>query len=690
MDKQFSEAVREACEKAVAMRPDVERELDRVLPMAPKEKEWKHSFVLHLGEHTAEAKLRDLSIKNRIPSVTVPVFTMAEGGVIQTGSTQMDGSLMSLGFFKVEEGMDLSGITYPRYTEDMVMIQILDEENKEAYKYVNDAFVLMNDGGLKDVFRLHKGKLYDINGTELNAEKSTCAAQHLYRSYGLATSVPISTPGNRKKREMAVPADRKDIELVRAVMTGSMSIFPVINEKGKISKWAARIAQSQCPQAIGGRLQCTVIYTGKNKAGDGQAELSSTTAVRFLNHLSGGKYTCKDKHLVGTAVQGRPVPLQVKGEFSTETREMIVYKIKKTIKRTGKEPIVLVRSSITADDLYNYAQAFEKEGPLADRVIIIAETAEIAANWEQFVDVFVDFNAVKAWGDLGLPAYFPILDVSHECKDCDDGGRFSSQVASKTGHADPLNTKKLALLMAQKAVLQKMDEWSKTANETISLSAALDARSVLERVAPDSFSYLRPLFDGRIKQQTTSFTSALGLNRGKIFLMAHGEYRKALVDPSVNMCGFKVLKVRKNRAYVLMAGVKPGTEFFMVRFPTPGTHEYIRVIVVSPEEYEEELIKKGATEDERRMIMDYVRSLSKGVIVLPDSEVLLGALGGADFDGDGYILYEIEVTSEEFEKLTLDEIVNIKDIDKLNELITQGFRFFYDLIEPRAVIVPEF
>lgn len=690
MDKQFSEAVRAACERAVEIRPDVERELDRVLALAPKEKEWKHSFILHLGEHTAEPKLRELSIKHRIPSITVPVFTMAEGGVIQAGSTQMDGSLMSLGFFKVEEGMDLMGITYPRYTEDMAMTQFLDEDNKEAYQYVNDAFILTNNDGLKDVFRLHKGELYDVNGTRLDAEKSALAASHLYRSYGLSESVSIATPGNRKKREKATPADRKDIELVRAVMTGSMSLFPVVNEKGKISKWAARIAQSQCPQAIGGRLFCTAIYTGKNKAGDGQAEISSSTDVRFINNLSGGKYTCKDKYLVGTAVQGRPIPLQVKGEFSTETRKMIVHKIKRTIERTGKEPVILVRSSITAEDLFHYAQAFEKEGPWADRVIIIAETAEIAANWEQFVDVFVDFNAVKAWGDLGLPAYFPILDVTHECKDCDDGGRFSSQVASKTGHADPYNTKKLALLMAQKAVLQKMEVWNETASETVSLSTVLDARSVLERIAPDSFSYIRPLFDSRIKQQTTSFTSALGLNRGKIFLMAHGEYRKALVDPAVNMCGFKVLKVRKNRAYVLMAGVKPGTEFFMVRFPTPGTHEYIRVIVVSPEEYEEELVRQGATEDERMMIMDYVRSLSKGVIVLPDSEVLLGALGGADFDGDGYILYEIAATSEEFEKLTLDEIVNIKDIDKLNELITQGFRFFYNLIEPRAVIVPEF
>ena len=687
MDKAFESVVRAACEKAVAMRPDIERELDRVLALAPKEKEWKHP-VLHAGEHTAETKLRDLSIKHRIPSITVPMFTVAEDGIIQTGSTQMDGSLMSLGFFKVEEGMDLMGITYPRYTEDMAMIQILDEDNPDAHQYVNDAFILTNDEGLKDVFRLHSGKLYDCNGKELSAEKSAWAAQHLYRSYGLASGVPISTPGNRKKREMAVPADREDIELVRATMTSSMSLFPVLNEKGKISKWAARIAQSQCPQSVGGRLYCTVIYTGKNVAGDGQSELCDETAVRFLNSLSNGKFTCKPRHLRGTAIQGRPVG--VKGLFSTEAKEMVLTKIKRTIKRTGKEPVILVRSAITEDDLFNYGLAFEKEGPWANRIIVVVESQEMAANWERFVDIFVDFNAVKAWVDLGLPAWFPILDVSHEVKDCEDGGRLSSQVLSKMGFAHPLNTKKLALLAAQKAVLQKVDAWNETANETIGLSAALDARSVLERIAPDSIKYLRTIFDGRIKQQTMAFTSALGLNRGKIFLMAHGEYRKAFVDPSMNMCGFKVLKVRKNRAEVLMAGVKPGTEFFMVRFPTPGTHEYIRVIVVSPEKYEARLSQEGATDDERRMIMDYVLSLSKGVIVLQDSEVLLGALGGADFDGDGYILYEVAATSKEFKELSLEEIVNIDDIDKLNELLMQGFRFFYDTISPKAVIVPEF
>lgn len=108
--------------------------------------------------------------------------------------------------------------------------------------------------------------------------------------------------------------------------------------------------------------------------------------------------------------------------------------------------------------------------------------------------------------------------------------------------------------------------------------------------------------------------------------------------------------------------------------------------------YASEARKLGIAEDIIAKAIDMLKRASEGVIVLPASSLMLSALGGADFDGDGYILYFacIEETSKDFEKITIVEIRGIKSIEECNRLLLQAGWFFYCKIVPLAIVVPEY
>ena len=675
----------------VAYRPQVEALLERIYSQAPAMKQWTHGDALLVkGAARAKAKFRELAIKFRWPGFTVNLITIGKGGKLDISTVTIDGTPLNAMIKLVADAKALDGSTCRLFTEDVVKIG-LDAGLKNAWKYVRDGFVITNDDGIKNVYRIHKRQVFDANGRKLEPDEKKVALAHPYRTYNCLVSQSNTTAGERKKWQFTCLADQLDIPLIKLTLTFGMSLLLIAkNAKGAIAKASTRLSQYMTPQANGGRIYCYALFLGKDIFADGQGYLTAQAVVRMLVTLSGGRYTTLAKWVVGLSLQGRPA--------AAKSMNLVVYRgyllrlIRRKIKESGEPPIVLVRSETGVQDLVRVAEAYLGFGPWKGRVVIVAETREMADNWEKHVELYLDMNANKAPVDLGLPMYFSILEVTHAAHDPEHGAKLSVQVLQKMAFADFGAMKKLVALVARRAVLETKSGWMKAVDGSVSLEIMKDSRTVLEKIMPSCRKVLRPIFDSRIDTELDAFTSSLGTNRGKITLAVPGEYRKSISDPAVEILGmdYKVLRVYKGTAEILAPGFAEGTEFFVARFPSTGHREYLRCRVISPETYESRLHEMHVDPYAVRDIMDVVNALSEGIIALPASKYVLSALGGADFDGDGFCLYQVAQTSEHFRKLNIEAVEYITDLEMLDELIREGMRYFFEVIEPLCGDVPEF
>ena len=82
--------------------------------------------------------------------------------------------------------------------------------------------------------------------------------------------------------------------------------------------------------------------------------------------------------------------------------------------------------------------------------------------------------------------------------------------------------------------------------------------------------------------------------------------------------------------------------------------------------------------------------MNEGIVIVPASKALCSTLDGADFDGDAVLVAYCAEGFEKFVELKIEDINKIDDIDLLNELLLQGVSYFYDLIDPVDMNVPEF
>lgn len=673
----------------VEMRPLIEECLVKIHEKTPRMSEWMRDVVTIRGEGKAKEAFRKAAIKFRIKSFTCPKYVIGKGGVIREGATSVDGTLLNY-FIGIAEELMPDGSTYARATWDVIKVGF-DKGLSNAARFVRDIIVVTNEDGVKNVYRVHNGKVYDKDGVKLEKNEAKQALSHMFRSFNLTPSQSNTTAGDRKKWQQPVIADQLDIALIKAVLTNAMSFLLVTKfAKGAIAKASTRLSQYMTPQADGGRVFCYAINLGKDLFADGQGYLVNTTAVRFLNRMTGGLFTTSKWNLLGLSLQGRPG--SAKSMNLVVTAGYLLRLVKAAIKRSGAEPIVLVRSMVTAQDLAFFAAAYLGFGPWKDRVVVVAENREMARHWERHIEMYLDSNANKAPFDLGLPLYFSILEVTHAAHDPEHGAKLSIQVLQKAAWADFVATQKWAALAAKRELVERTAQWADESLEEYGLDTILDSRTVLEKVAVDCRSVLRPMFDSRIKGDLSAFVSSLGLNGGKITLKVPGEYRKSINDPAVEILGmeYKVLRVKNGTAEILAPGFAPGTKFLVFRFPSTGHRECLRCVVVDPKQYEARLHEMQVEAEAIKDIMDVVNHLSEGIIVLPTSKYVLSALGGADFDGDGFCMYQVAETSEHFENLDLEAIELIDDVEVLDMLIREAAYYFYTQIEPLCADVPEF
>ena len=687
-----------ACLDAVAHRKETEDDINDIIDNAPKAKPWKFK-VQHLMRRKAQKKLRELVYRYMWPSISVNLVTLDDKGCMKLGSVTVDGTPMNRKL-NIGVGTDLTGLSHVRYTEDMIKVRLTkpgivgDGQNVDMSVFLDDSFVLTIIDGIRQIFRVHEGEVFGSNGKQLSDDESKQVMANAYRCFNFGPSQSDTTAGDRKKWQYSVLADWPvDIPRAKAVLTMGMSrLLITAADKGAIAKASTRMTQYMANACTAGKLLCYAIYMGKFPFGDGQGYVTAEFIARLLALVSGGRFATGLESVLGLAIQSRPVG--AKSDQISVTKNLVLQLIELALTEGGElngenEPVVLVRSKVTAYDLMRYVMAFHGVGPWVGRTIVVCETEAIANNWKQHIEAVFDLNAIKAPCDLGLPAIFPIMDVSHECEDVRHGFSLSTQFLEKLTVADAEAAQKLAILSLRRYFLEVKDHWSKGPRETINSDDLGDSRTLLEKIAPTARQYIRPMFNSKINEILKTVNSALGQN-SKVGLTVHGEYRKMVSDLLFEVTKTRILKMSNGIAECILPGQEEGTEAMAVRYPSSGYWSYIRLISISAEEYIRRCYELNVPEDKIREVEKILRNLNEGVVMVPSSKALCSTLDGADFDGDAVLVAYCAKTCDKFMALKIEDINGIDDIEEIDELLLQGIKYFHDLIEPVDMDVPEF
>jgi hypothetical protein len=690
-----------ACVEAVKRRPEIEALMTKVFESAPKDKPWGHEPIPIKSRRKAQKKFRELVFRNMWPSVSVNLVIIGDTGSMKLSSVTVDGTPMNK-LLGIGAGTDLTGLSHTRYTEDMIKVRLtkpntLGEGNAEDMSvFINDSFVIAIIDNVRQIFRVHEGKVIDCSGKQLSDEESERVFSNAYRCFNFGASQSDTTAGDRKKWQYTLLADWPvDIPKAKAALTmGMSSLLVTPNEKGAIAKASTRLTQYMASTATGSKLLCYAVYMGKFPYGDGAGHVTGEYLARVLMDLSGNKYTVEPDLVVGLAPQSRPNA--AKSLQCGKTHNWVLRLIDRALKDGSKvsgmdEPVVLVRSKVSTMDLVKYVMACMKMGPWYGRTIIIAETEAIARNWKQHIEAVFDLNAIKAQTDPALPAYFPVMDVSHEVEDKAHGFSLSTQFLEKFCNFDLELAEKFVTLAFRREFVEMKERWSKGAMDSISVDDLADPRTLLEKIAPSARGYIRPIFDSKIKDILKTLNSRLGLN-SKVGLSVPGEYRDLIPDPLVEVMGldYKVLKMANGVAEVIMPGIEPGTELVAVRYPSSGYWSYVRFIVISAQEYVDRVKHMGAPKDIVKDIEKIIHNMNEGNVIVPASDALCSTLDGSDFDGDHCSAAECAKKSDDFVNLKMEEINSLDDLEWIEELLKQAIKLFYDSVDPVNMKVVEF
>lgn len=702
LPQEFIDAIQEELE----VRARIERLMLVAVEKAPRWDPWDEESLVIDKREDAQKLFRKLVMDNKWPGVSVNLVRVHPGGKFSVGSMRIDGTIMNTFFDIKSNAPDFQGVTHDTFTEDAIKVRLVQPspygEPVDMTQFLKDAYILAVIDGEKQFFRMENetGFLYDKKARPLSDDETKAVMAAAYKTYNMGNSQSDTTAGDRKKWQMTMLSDilmdgKVSVSEVKDVLTMGMSRLMVTDadDKGAIAKNCTRLTQQMAAMAVGGKILCSAHYFGKFPFADGECYLTDVAAARSAHYMSNGLYSILPKLLDGMAVQARPFGFKAL-MFVVSTLWVLAL-----IDALDSDPIVITREEFDKNAMINQALAFRKEGPWYGKVVVLCENDAIAANWRQHVQMISDLNAEKAQTDYALTAYLNIMDVSHMSHDRAHGAKLSSQTVSKGTFANFEMMSKWIMIAAQRKYLETVERWNLGCQDSIASEDLADARTLLGKIAPDYIQYDRPSFDEQIKSDLKSFNTALGIG-GKICLSTHGEYRKGICDPMVDLLGeeYRILKVRNGVADVILPGVeskswKYSLKFYFQRFPSISTRETMRGQARTVDWYISEARKLGIDDAIiMKALSELLRRANEGVIMLPASSIMLSALGGADFDGDGYILYFccVEETSEDFEKITVVEIRGIKSIEECDRLLLQAAWFFYNAIIPLAIVVPEY
>lgn len=433
-------------------------------------------------------------------------------------------------------------------------------------------------------------------------------------------------------------------------------------EKGSpkdIAQANTRLSAYKAPSIGIGRVNTIAYYMGLltfkdtgDEYRDGFAFLSAEYLAKIFTAYSNGNYFFAPWAADGLMVQCRPWLNKVMAE--TVRQAYIEEYIE--CHYFNQQAIILERGKITAEQQEAFEYAVQHKGKrrpqkdidagkldFGDHLVIICDNAEEAGD----IQFFTDLNGLKAPYDLKTESDLEILDMSHGAHDVFHGSNTSSQLIQSLMINDPQRTMDLMMRHADNLLKSKKEALLAEAGRAPSWAEFVgsspdfrpDYQQLTGRIVPQ-FAWQRyaPLYHSLVDNSLKGYVT--GIRR--LNLPTAGAYAKVVPDTAADF-GVKILNICENTEVEIVCPIGTMNGFkraIGVKYPKMHFVEYLKGKIISWKEYADRVrANLELTEAQKEVIIEHVRHLSPGAIMIPAVEHLKNMLAGMDFDGDAVQLF---------------------------------------------------
>lgn len=464
-----------------------------------------------------------------------------------------------------------------------------------------------------------------------------------------------------------------------------------------IAQGNTRLSAWKAPSVPVGEVGTVAYYMGKLKFEgtddeyrDGFAFLQAEYLSRLFTHHCQGEYFFMPWVTDGLMVQCRPWLNKVMAETVKKSYMNVFFKHNHMM--DPDKVVILVRKDVTKEEqeAFTYAVANKgkarkhddsDEGMLdyAGKVVIITDTAEHAAKLREaikegkWVDIhfFTDLNGLKAPYDLHQASALHMLDMSHSAHDVAHGSNTSTQLIQSMMVIDPERTMKVLerhaadwLKQKKEALLAEMGSaprWEDFVGSSEDFRP--DYQQILGRIAPQfAWKHYAPLYHSLVDNALKGYVT--GIRR--LNLPTAGAYTKVVPDSAADF-GVRILGVKEKTEIEIVCPIGTLNEFkklIGVKYPKMHFLEYLKGRIISWDEYAERIKAcDKLTNEEKDVLIDHVRHISGGAIMVPAIEKLKNMLAGMDFDGDAIqLFFDKDIVDIMFQGETKAVVIDEEDV----------------------------
>lgn len=474
----------------------------------------------------------------------------------------------------------------------------------------------------------------------------------IYGAFDGSVNTETMTAGEAKRYMLPfVAKNHEQLHVpLKYLMTAGASLALMSGEDATPKQMAQannRLSQPDAPATPMAVVECAGFFFGKikNSAGeeyrDGFGFVSAEWWARILTIRSLYKKVFSPSSVQGMLLQARPAMWKamaevVAGEYLSE----FIY-------RRGMEVVTFVQSEMTDEEVADFQAGCQGNGPLNDKLVILCSTQEVKDRVDAgdygAVEIFTDRNGNKAPFDPVMPIVFTLLSVSHPCKDIKHGAHLSTQVLQTLFAADKKAAMRFATHAFRRELESKMalldEETVKTPSITDLLSESTNMSQLLVQMCPAvATKWYFPL----LKSVTENTVTGLCRDAQNLSITTEGLYQKIITDPAMDF-GVNLLGINQDgEMEVLCPGAEKAgySRGVAIKYPKQHHREYGKCRIITVQEYCERVENcPQLLSYEKKLLVDKIRHLSTGGIILPAIELIKNMLAGLDFDGDALILY---------------------------------------------------
>lgn len=547
-----------------------------------------------------------------------------------------------------------------RYTDAYLLVRFPQRRTKkEHYERLLSVTIVKDKDG--EFWWNERNKKYFTNmltDKAFNGSIEDLMAEGLvYGAYEGKRSIETMTAGQSKQLLMPFVAKKyEDLHITLKYLLTAGASVAIMSEDGDdvsmkdMAQANNRLSQPDAPATPMAQVECAAFIMDKvkNAVGeeyrDGFAFANASWWAKILTMRTGYCSMFQAEAVEGMAIQCRPAMYKAQAEaVSEDYLHYFVYRRRRFYKM---DVVAFVQSEMTDKEVTAFMQACKGKGDLAGKMVVICANAEMKTQIEHgdysCIEILTDRNGNKAPFDPQMPILFNVLSTSHACEDIEHGAHMSSQETQTLLMADRNQCHDITVSRYETEINSKIELLKSESVKAPTVVEYLDRDAnmgqFMSRISPAAkHRHYLPLLKTESKATMTGVVrDAQGLR-----IVTAGLYVKIFTDPAMDFDNGLLTVNADGELEILCVGAEEEgySRAVAIKYPKQHYREYGKCRIITRAEYIARVEASNMGALQKKLLIDKIKHLSKGTVIMPAIELVKNMLAGLDYDGDAAILY---------------------------------------------------